>query len=67
MMKMGLQKAFHATPFHSNLEKIIENGFLVPGDQESSNGKVSQQIEINRAKIELNRAKIEESSNGKVR
>lgn len=31
--------AFHATPYHSNLDKIIENGFLVPGDQESSNGQ----------------------------
>ena len=30
---------FHATPFHWNLDKIIESGFLLPGDQESSTGK----------------------------
>ena len=31
--------AFHATPFHSNLDKIIERGLLAPGDQMAATGE----------------------------
>jgi hypothetical protein len=34
--------AWHATPWHDNLNKIIDSGFLAPGEQDQASGQLLQ-------------------------